>query len=488
MDPLIPTSLHPSEMVRMIRYGLQKSKFPKNIVIIGAGLAGLVAGSLLKDAGHNVKIIEANNRVGGRVNTLRAQFTDGLYMDVGAMRIPESHNLVLEYVQKFGLPIQAFINETPEDIIYVNGIKTNLKSYQQMPDILKYPVVQQERGKTAQQLLNMAVDPILDFIKQDPIRNLAQVVNAYDNYSMYTFLKYGSAYSEGAIEMIGVLLGIEGFMEESFLDILRFLMPLRSPRFYQIAGGNDLLPRAFLPKLQDEIFFQQRMTKIIQQQDGVTIQSNQEGTSNTYNITGDLAIVTIPFTVLKFVKVEPHDSFSHNKWKAIRKLHYILDTKIGIEFKSRFWERAGQSGGRTITDLPIRFTYYPSYGIGTPGPAVILASYTLGDDAMPWDGLPNEERIRYVLKNLAVIHGDQVYREFVRGTSFSWSQNPYSCGDWVIFKPGQQSELFPFIASPEGRVHFAGEHTSLSHGWMQGAIESGLRVAGEVNARLKSSW
>ena len=67
--------------------------------------------------GHNVKIIEANNRVGGRVYTLRAPFTDGLYLDVGAMRIPESHYLVLEYIQKFGLTIQPFINETPEDII-----------------------------------------------------------------------------------------------------------------------------------------------------------------------------------------------------------------------------------------------------------------------------------------------------------------------------------------------------------------------------------
>lgn len=450
-------------------------------MIVGAGLAGLVAGSLLKDAGHSVRIIEANNRVGGRVYTLRAPFTDGLYLDVGAMRIPESHDLVLEYVQKFGLPIQPFINETLEDIIYVNGIKTKLKSYLQQPDILKYPVVLREQGKTAQQLLNMAVEPILDFIKQDPIRNWPQVVEAYDNYSMYAFLKYVAAYSEGAIEMIGVLLGIEGFMEESFLDIWRFLLPLQSHRFYEIAGGNDLLPRAFLPQLQKDILFQQRMTKIIQHQNGVTIRSNQEGTSNSYNLTGDLAIMAIPFTVLKLVEVEPHDSFSHHKWKAIRKLHYILDTKTGIEFKSRFWERAGQSGGRTVTDLPIRFTYYPSRGIGTPGPAVILASYTLGDDAMPWDGLPNEERIRYVLKNLAVIHGDQVYREFVRGTSFSWSQNPYSCGEWVTFKPGQQSELFPYIATPEGHVHFAGEHTTLTHGWMQGAIESGIRVAVEVN-------
>lgn len=474
-------------MIRIIRYGLQKTKAPKKIVIAGAGLSGLVAASLLKDAGHSVRIIEANNRAGGRVYTLRTPFTAGLYLDVGAMRIPESHYLVLEYIQKFGLPIQPFINETPEDIIYVNGIKTRLSSYRQQPDILKYPVTPHEKGKTAQQLLDLTVQPIFDFINKDPDRNWLLAERYFDRFSMYTFLKYyphsfvGTGLSEGAIEMIGVLLGIEGFMEESFLDILRFLMPLKEKRFYQIAGGNDLLPRAFLPKLQDEIIFRRRMTKLVQHADGVTLHSINEGTSDTYSITGDLAIVTIPFTVLKLVEVEPRDSFSHQKWKAIRQLHYLIDTKTGLEFKSRFWERAGQLGGRTISDLPIRFTYYPSYGIGTPGPAVILASYTLGDDCMPWDGLPEQERIRYVLKNLAVIHGDIVYREFVKGTSFSWSQNPYSCGEWTMFKPGQQTELHPYIAVPEGRVHFAGEHTSLTHGWMQGAIESGIRVALEVN-------
>lgn len=485
MDPSIPTSLPPNKMIDMIRHGLRKSRVPKKIVVAGAGLAGLVAASLLKEAGHNVKIIEADNRVGGRIYTLRAPFTNGLYLEAGVMRIPESHDLVMEYIRKFDLPLQPFVNETPNDILYVNGIKTKLSSYHRQPDILQYPVAPHERGKTAQQLLDMAVQPIFDFINQDPIRNWPLVEKYFDRYSMYTFLKYhrhrfGTGLSEGAIEMIGVLLGMEGLMGQSFLGTLRFFMPMRQ-RLYEIVGGSDLLPRAFLPKLQEDILFQRRMTKIVQHSDGVTIQAVDEKSLGVYHISGDLAIVSIPFPVLKLVEVEPRHSFSHRKWKAIRELHYTTATKIGLEFKSRFWERAGQYGGRTITDLPIRFTYYPSHGIGTPGPAVILASYTMGDDVMPWDGLSNEERIRYALLHLKAIHGDQVYREFVRGFSVSWAQNPFSCGGWAMFNPGQQTELHPFVATPEGRVHFAGEHTSLTHGWMQGAIESGIRVAVEVN-------
>jgi monoamine oxidase len=82
------------------------------------------------------KQIEANERVGGH-----SPFSQGLYMDAGAMRIPDFHFLTLEYMHKLGLPINPFINETPNDLIHVNSILTRLKSYNQRPDILtiQYP-------------------------------------------------------------------------------------------------------------------------------------------------------------------------------------------------------------------------------------------------------------------------------------------------------------------------------------------------------------
>lgn len=87
----------------------------------------------------------------------------------------------------------------------------------------------------------------------------------------------------------------------------------------------------------------------------------------------------------------------------------------------------------------------------------------------------SQDRLEYTLKNLAAIHGERVYHEFVTGASFSWTRNPYSGGAFTMFKPEQIKELSPYISSPEGRVHFAGEHASTQHGWIQGAIESGIR-------------
>ncbi|MGJ7913822.1 flavin monoamine oxidase family protein [Neobacillus sp. LXY-1] len=468
------------QMLNIIRNGLKTSQHPKHIIIIGAGLAGLVAASLLKETGHIVTILEANDRVGGRVYTLRAPFSDRLYLNAGPMRIPDKHYLTLEYIKKFKLSINPFINRTPSDIIYANGIKTRLNVFESNPSILKYPVAPIERGKTAEALLLSVTQPIINFINQDPERNWPLVEKQYRNQSLGSFLN--SYFSNGAIDMIGVLLDLEAYMGMSFIEVLREMLLFSSNnQFYEITGGMDRLPRAFLPQLKENILFNQKMMKISQYPNSITIHCIHQHTDENFTITGDLAIVTIPFSTLRFVKIEPYGSFSYYKRRAIRELNYLASTKIGIEFKSRFWEKEGQLGGKSITELPIRFTYYPSYGIGSNGPAVVLASYTWADEALTLDSLSESERIQYALINLAEIYGNQVYSEFVSGASYSWSKNPYSCGAFTAFEPGQELQLHTYIPTAEGKVHFAGEHTTLTHAWMQGAIESGIRAAYEVN-------
>ncbi|KAB2397396.1 MULTISPECIES: flavin monoamine oxidase family protein [Bacillus] len=467
-------------MLHIINVGLVKTKNPKQIIIVGAGISGLVAASLLKEAGHKVTILEANNRIGGRIYTIREPFSRGLYFNAGPMRIPDTHKLTLAYIRNFKLPLNLFINKTVSDIIYTNNIKTRLSIFEKNPSILRYPILESEKSKTAEELMLDVLEPILNYIKKDPNKNWSIVEKKYKAYSLGTFLT--EYYSDGAIDMIGVLLDMEAYMGMSLIEVLREMVFFTSTtKYYEITGGMDALPKAFLSQLNENIFMRYKVEKIIQENSKVMMQVNHEQTIERFMVTGDVAIVTIPFSALRFVEIQPYNLFSYYKRRAIRELNYIAATKIAIEFKSRFWEKAGQCGGKSITDLPIRFTYYPSYGIQTPGAATVLASYTWADEALTWDSLPNRERIRYALKNLAEIYGDIVYSEFVTGTSFSWSKNPYSCGAFTAFEPGQELELFPYITPPSGKVHFAGEHTTLTHGWMQGAIESGVRVAYEVN-------
>ncbi|MED2792152.1 flavin monoamine oxidase family protein [Bacillus wiedmannii] len=467
-------------MLHIINVGLVKTNNPKQIIIAGAGISGLVAASLLKEAGHNITILEANNRIGGRIYTIREPFSRGLYFNAGPMRIPETHELTLAYIRKFKLPLNLFINKTASDIIYTNNIKARLSVFEKNPSILGYPILENEIGKTAEELMLVVLEPILNFIKKDPNKNWIIVETKYKTYSLGSFLS--EYYSDGAIDMIGVLLDMEAYMGMSLIEVLREMIFFTSTtKYYEITGGMDTLPNSFLPELKNNIFMSYKVEKIIQEDNKVMMQVTSEQTLHPFMVTGDIAIITIPFSALRFVEVQPYHLFSYFKRRAIRELNYIAATKIAIEFKSRFWEKARQCGGKSITDLPIRFTYYPSYGIHTPGTAIVLASYTWADEALTWDSLPQRDRIRYALKNLAEIYGDIVYSEFVTGTSFSWSQNPYSCGAFTAFEPGQELELFPYITPPAGKVHFAGEHTTLTHGWMQGAIESGIRVAYEVN-------
>jgi monoamine oxidase len=115
--------LDESRYLEWINRGLPKTSHSKKVLIAGAGIAGLVAAGELKRAGHEVQIIEAQQRVGGRILTLRHPFSDGLFAEAGAMRIPTNHSLTLAYINKFGLKTIPFINHNPLAFAYFNGKK-----------------------------------------------------------------------------------------------------------------------------------------------------------------------------------------------------------------------------------------------------------------------------------------------------------------------------------------------------------------------------
>lgn len=478
---------YPEDMLAIIRSGLKKGNSPKKILIAGAGMSGLVAASLLKQAGHDVTLIEGNSRVGGRVFTVRQPFSQGNYLDFGAMRIPSTHLLVFEYIKRFNLRTNRFLNTTPNDLIYVNNVLTTSTYYKKNPDVLRYPVADWEKGKTAEDLFLSAVTPFIERYNNSTPEEQEILLAQYDSYSMEDYLRnnpFERSLSTNAIRMISVLLGIEGFRELSFVGILTdIIFPIfnEDTEFYEISGGNDHLPKAFLSELGQNVFYNERITKIVQSAGGVQFHTFNQVTGQQHTFIGDYAVISIPFTAFQFINVEPYDSISFKKWQVIRELLSLPAVKIGLEFRQPFWET--HKKGNAITDRPIRFSYIPSHNIGQGGPAVLLASYSWGHDADSWKSLSKQEIIFYALKDLAKIYGNVVYREYLRGFSFDWSKNPFSAGCFTLFTPGQKTDFGTSIHQPEGRLHFAGEHTSSFHGWIEGAVESGIRTAFEVNAR-----
>ena len=446
----------------------------KRVLIIGAGMAGLVAAYELARAGHDPLILEAQNRVGGRVYTLR-KFAPGLYAEAGAMRIPRVHDLTLGYIEHFGLPLRPFLMGNPKGLVHVGGRRMTAEQADLTPDELGFAVADHERGRSVFALWEEATKDLKQMLEADAVTGWEHIVREYDGYTLREFLEV-KGFSEGAIEMYGVMNFVEAGINNAVTEEFREDFGKAYEDMQEIVGGSDLLPNAFYRELPDRVRFGAEVHAIDQDADQVTVHFKTE--AGRYAVTGDYAIVTLPFSVLR--QVEVLTPFSREKQRAIRQLNYSASTKILFQVSERIWETDdGIFGGATVTDLPIRRMNYP-----TPDPTtsrgMLLASYTWDQDAARWGAMDEETRLEEALEDVSKIH-PRIRDVYEVGATHAWYNDRFANGAFALFEAGQQTQLQADIVRPEGRIHFAGEHCSLYHAWIQGALESGLRAARDIH-------
>jgi monoamine oxidase len=391
------------------------------------------------------------------------------------MRIPASHRLTMHYVNRFRLPTFPFTMGNHHAYYFLCNQRIRRGDLPLQADCFGFEMSARERGKTPEQLWQAALKPITDRLDAEGDDAWPGIIRDYDQYSTREFLEE-NGWSEGAIEMFGLLENQESRMNSSFVELLMADVGNVFRDMVQIEGGMDRLPNAFLPALQDRIHFGANLVAVDQSPDGVTLHTLSPCGRRSF--TGDYAILTLPFSVLRHVEaVQP---FSRGKQKAIRQLRYDASAKIFMQCRRRFWEEDdGIRGGGTVTDLAVRNVYYPEHGRET-GRGVLVASYTWAEDAQRWGSLPPADRYSQALENVSRIH-PQILDEYEGGASKMWHDDEFACGAFALFDPGQTVSLHEEIIRPEGRIHFAGEHASLSHRWIHGAIESALRAAREVH-------
>ena len=467
-----------ADLLSIVGSGLQPRAInAKKIIVVGAGMAGLVAGYELKRAGHDVKILEARERVGGRILTLREPFSDGLYAEAGAMRLPSTHKLVQAYIQKLGLQTTGFTKANPNSFFYINGHKHLRSKVEHDPASLGLDLAGPNGDQTVIQLWGDLIHHTAERLEADA-GYWDELRNQYGDYSFYSYLR-SQQWSADAISALALIDGLETVFDTSFLHILQLELQWLGADMTQIVGGMDRLPMAFLPELENRIQFGAEMVALDHTADSVTIHYRSHAGPDL--VTGDFAIVTIPYSVLRFVDVlKP---FSPGKQMVLRQLHYVNAMKVFFQCRRRFWEEDdGLFGGSTITDLPIRQIQYPDQNRET-NQGVLMGSYTYGEEANRWTSRSPEDRVTQTLKYVAMIH-PQVTKESEKGVFKVWSEDKFSGGAFAVFEPGEEARLSAHIATPEGPIHFAGEHTSSKKRvWIEGAVESGLRAAQEVHER-----
>jgi monoamine oxidase len=467
-----------NNLLPVVRSGLYPhASNPQKVIIIGAGMAGLAAGYELKRAGHDVTILEATQRVGGRVLTIREPFSDGLYGEAGAMRLPISHTLTQTYIQKFGLQIMTFTKASENAFFHINGRKYLRSDVEKDPSLLKLDVRHKTSLLGMRQHWDKFIHETAHKLREDE-GYWDELMKNYRDMSLLDFLRM-EGWDAETISMFALTEALEPVLATSFMEIVQLETQWIGVELTQIVSGMDLLPRAFQPHLEGNIRFGCEMTALDHTVESVTVHfQNEDGAQQ---ITGDYAIVTAPFPALRHVEfLKP---LSWAKQTAIRQLHYENATKIFLQCRRRFWEEdEGLFGGATVTDLPSRLVFYPDHGRETKK-GILLAAYAYGDDATRWAMLSPEDRIKQVLKYTAKIH-PQVVNEVEVGVSKVWSEDRFAGGAFAaVFDPGQQTRLYEAMNTPEGPVYFAGEHTTYKHMWIEGAVESGLRAAKEIHQK-----
>ncbi len=466
----------------------------RSVVVLGAGIAGLVAAYELMRAGFQVTVLEARNRVGGRVWTIRgnetveqidrpkqrAAFSAGEYFNAGAARIPSSHRLILEYAHRLGVPLEVFVNSNQSAGWDFGG--------QVHP---QRRMVNDIRGHVGE-LLAKAIDAnALD--QAMPKEELAAFRLFLRPYAgLDDKGRYAANVSSGYAQAPG---GYDQHSEP--VDRLTFkqLVPSRAvelPYFFdqimdmqatmlQPVGGMDRIADALYAQVRQSVRLGVPVTAI--RRDGAGVRIEHRGGV----VRADYCVCTLPAHLLGRL---PSD-LSAGKKAALKAVPYLKSAKIAFE-APRFWERDEHIyGGLAWTDRLNENVIYPSHRFGSER-GVVVGAYVAGwnhdDTPASFVAKPIAEQIRISRDSLEALHPGRG-RLLESPVAINWGQVEWSEGVGAFgddFGERKRGAQYRELLRPEGPIVFAGEHLSYVGLWQEGSALSAHEALKLIAAMAKA--
>lgn len=452
----------------------------RSVVVLGAGIAGLVAAYELRRAGFEVTVLESRGRVGGRVWTIRgnetveqidrptqrAAFSAGEYFNAGAARIPSSHRVIIDYARRLGVPLEVFVNSNQSAGWDFGG--------QVHP---QRRMVNDIRGHVAE-LLAKAIDArALDqAMPKDELAAFRLFLQPYAGLDDKG--RYAATISSGYAKWPG---GYDQHSEP--VDRLTFkqLVPSRAVElpylFEQImdmqatmlqpTGGMDRIAEALYADVRPAVRLNTAVTAIRRDGAGVRVEHGAGVTR------ADYCVCTLPGPLLSRL---PSD-FSPGKKTALKAVSHLKSAKVAFE-APRFWERDDHIyGGLAWTDRLNENVIYPSHGFGNERGIVVgayVAGWTHGDTPGSFVAKPIAEQIRISRDSLEALHPGRG-KLLESPLAINWGQVPWSEGVGAVgddFGERKRGPQYRELLRPEGPIVFAGEHLSYLGLWQEGAALS----------------
>ena len=472
-----------------------------SVLILGAGIAGMLAAYELEKAGYKVSILEYREKAGGRCWTLRGGdvftelggatqqcgFAEGQYLNPGPWRIPYHHYAILDYCRELDVAIEPFT------MINFNAYAHNPRAFDGKPQRLRH-IMHDFQGGVAELLAKATRQDKLD----DPLsaEDKEKLLAALRNWGVldkdYRYLKSRALSVRRGYEVDpgGGLMPDAVFSDPlPFRDILRsdlwkYLSQLMLYEYQQSlfepVGGMDMIARGFEKKVGKLIRHNCRVGKITQNDKGVSVTFKDLKSGKEEQATADWCVCTIPLSILSQLEVQVSSPMK----SAIDAVPYETGFKAGLQFKRRFWEEDERIfGGVTFTTTPLRLISYPMAGINKGGKGVLLGAYMFGPDSYKFTAMSPEDRLAAVLKFGGQIH-PQYAKEFDNGITVGWHRVPWTNGCHGLWTEDSREQHYKNLCQIDGRIVLAGEHASRIPAWLEGAALSSMDAVERLHKRI----